>query len=141
MNGRHDVKHPNEHGELKRVVNSFLQMLDNYVGDSIIIAATNHQHLLDSAVWRRFDEVIFFDKPNEDEICNLLKKNLKRYPTKDLNFLTLAKKLTGNAHSDIERLCQNSIRKAILKNITAITHEELEQEINLLDKRNKIYKD
>ena len=45
---------PHEHGEIKRVVGNFMQMLDNFEGKSIIIAATNHQHLLDVAVWRRF---------------------------------------------------------------------------------------
>ena len=42
-----------EHGELKRVINSFLQLLDGFGGESIVIAATNHEHLLDSAIWRR----------------------------------------------------------------------------------------
>lgn len=129
-----------EHGELKRVVNSFLQMLDNYEGNSIIIAATNHQQLLDSAVWRRFDEVLFFDKPSKDEICSLLRKNLKGYPTDDIDWASLAEKITGNSHSDIERLCQNIIRKAILNNIPLISNEELNHEINLLEKRNKIYR-
>src|SRR6266699_671591 len=52
-----------EHGELKRVVNSFLQMLDRFRGDAVLIAATNHQGLLDSAIWRRFDEVLLFPLP------------------------------------------------------------------------------
>ena len=51
---------PFEHGEMKRVVNSFLQMWDNFEGESLILAATNHQHLLDPALWRRFDENILF---------------------------------------------------------------------------------
>lgn len=50
----------NEHGELKRVVTSLLQMMDSFRGETILIAATNHQSLLDNALWRRFDEVIFF---------------------------------------------------------------------------------
>ena len=49
---------PFEHGEMKRVVNNFLQMIDNHSSESIIICATNHQHLLDPALWRRFDDII-----------------------------------------------------------------------------------
>jgi len=43
-----------EVGEIKRVVNSLLQSMDRIDGDTVIVAATNHSHLLDSAVWRRF---------------------------------------------------------------------------------------
>ena len=48
-----------EHGELRRVVNAVLQMLDAYSGRSLIIAATNHEGLLDSAIWRRFEEILY----------------------------------------------------------------------------------
>ncbi len=53
-----------DHGELKRVVNAFLQMMDSYRGKSVLVAATNHERILDSAVWRRFDEVMFFGTPH-----------------------------------------------------------------------------
>ncbi|EDN7994972.1 AAA family ATPase, partial [Listeria monocytogenes] len=53
----------NELGELKRVVNSLLQNMDNFNEDSILIAATNHEKLLDEAVWRRFDKIIKLDLP------------------------------------------------------------------------------
>lgn len=48
----------NEDGELKRSVNTFLQMLDNFKINTLLITATNHQHLLDKAIWRRFDEIM-----------------------------------------------------------------------------------
>ena len=50
---------------LKRVVNNFLQMLDNIKGDTLILAATNHQYMLDPAIWRRFDDVIYYELPDE----------------------------------------------------------------------------
>jgi AAA+ superfamily predicted ATPase len=53
-----------DHGELKRVVNAVLQMMDRYAGKSLIIAATNHEQTLDYAVWRRFDEVLRFPLPD-----------------------------------------------------------------------------
>ena len=61
-----------DHGELKRSVNAVLQMMDGYRGQSIIIATTNYESLLDKAVWRRFDEVIQFDAPTVDQIKRLL---------------------------------------------------------------------
>jgi SpoVK/Ycf46/Vps4 family AAA+-type ATPase len=57
-----------EHGEMKRVVTTFLQLLDRYSGPSILIAATNHPGLLDQALWRRFDEVLTFEKPSVHEL-------------------------------------------------------------------------
>ena len=60
-----------EHGEIKRVVNAFLQQIDNYKGRSLIIAATNYEQSLDYAIWRRFDETIRFDMPTNEEKLKL----------------------------------------------------------------------
>lgn len=56
-----------EMGELKRVVNSFLQNLDSLGGQSIVLAATNHENLLDAAVWRRFTYRVFLDLPDKEQ--------------------------------------------------------------------------
>ena len=55
-----------ELGELKRVVNSFLQNIDSLGSESIIIAATNHHRLLDPAVWRRFNYILELDVPSAE---------------------------------------------------------------------------
>jgi len=102
-----------EHGELKRVVNTFLQLMDNFESESIIIAATNYEKLIDNALWRRFDEVIYFDKPTEDEIEKMLKLKFRTYKHK-LKLKELGKEMIGFSFSDIERICQDSIKKAIL---------------------------
>lgn len=131
---------PYEHGELKRVVNSFLQLLDNYHGSSLIIAATNHQNILDSAIWRRFDEVIKFNKPSVGEIVNLMKLNLKRFPyDKNIDFKKIALQLHGLSHADIERVCINAIKSAILSNLKSVTNDGLMEEIRSFKVRNQIY--
>ena len=62
---------PSEHGEIKRVVNSFLQLLDGYTGPALLIAATNHEEILDRALWRRFDEVVEFPfRPSGKSGCS-----------------------------------------------------------------------
>ena len=63
---------PSEHGELRRVVNAVLQMLDAYAGRSLVAAATNHDGMLDSAVWRRFEEVLFLRPPTAAQLRQLL---------------------------------------------------------------------
>lgn len=53
-----------EVGELKRVVNTFIQTLDRYRNDLVLVAATNHEQLLDSAIWRRFSFILRLDYPS-----------------------------------------------------------------------------
>lgn len=107
---------PAEHGELKRVVNSFLQMVDAYRGPSLLVAATNHERMLDRAIWRRFDEVLFFDKPNLEQIRQLLPVKLRgvRYelPLSDPGFLT---QFTGFTQASIERVLIRAIKAMALK--------------------------
>ena len=53
----------NEVGEMRRILNSFLQFIEQDASDSIIIAATNNQKILDQALFRRFDDVLHYDLP------------------------------------------------------------------------------
>lgn len=118
-----------EHGELKRVVNSFLQILDSFDGKSIIIASTNHENLLDGALWRRFDEVISFQKPSSKEVLNLFKSKLKNFPTSQINYSLLAKKVLGLSHSEVEWICLDAIKSAILKNQDRVSMAILNESI------------
>ena len=106
---------PTEHGELKRVVNSFLQLLDGFQSNNLVIAATNHEGLLDPALWRRFDEVLFFGLPNQDQIYLLLELKLAavRHPRIDLS--RLVPKLADMSHADIERVCHDAMRTVVLE--------------------------
>ncbi len=105
-----------EHGELRRVVNAILQMLDEYNGQSIIIAATNHEGMLDSAVWRRFEEVLFLKPPTRAQICSLL--NVKLRGTRqdfDLRELASREWFRGATHADVERLVQRAVKEMVLE--------------------------
>lgn len=66
-------------GEMRRVVSSLLQFIESDQSDSMIVAATNHVQMLDSALWRRFDEVIVFRPVTRDEIVELVRRNLVGY--------------------------------------------------------------
>ena len=116
-----------EHGEIKRVVNNFMQMMDNYGGKSLLIAATNHQHLLDTGIWRRFDDILFFDIPDvyrRVELFNKYLRVLKR--SGDLNISGLAKMTEGFSPADIAQTCEEALRRIILENRKEIHHEDLE---------------
>lgn len=123
----------NELGELKRVVNSLIQNIDTFSNDSILIAATNHQELLDPAIWRRFTTVITLDKPQKEEINQLLLVILNG---KSTNFLAVPKKLDfieaaliGLSHSDIKTIIFNAMRGVILSDRTCLTNCDVLKEI------------
>ncbi|HEC11674.1 MAG TPA: ATP-binding protein [Acidiferrobacteraceae bacterium] len=99
-----------EHGELKRVVNSVLQMMDAYQGRSILIAATNHEGILDSAVWRRFEEVLVFEPPSTEQIRNLMGIKLRGVRRDfELESTKLVELFKGTSHADIERVLRRAI--------------------------------
>lgn len=110
-----------ETSELKRVVNSFLQILDGFECDSLIIAATNHEKSIDTALWRRFDEIILFDLPNCNQITKFIKHKLRAFEVDNLNIEYFTKKLKGCSYADIERVCIASIKKCIMNGNEPIT--------------------
>jgi len=106
----------NEHGELKRVVNSFLQLLDAFSAPSLIVAATNHERLLDPALWRRFDEIICFPRPSLPEISKLIGARLQNFPTASIDYKSVANRMKGFSHADVERVCFDAVKTCIIQN-------------------------
>jgi SpoVK/Ycf46/Vps4 family AAA+-type ATPase len=100
-----------EHGEIKRVVNSLLQIIDNFDGRSLIIAATNFEQALDPAIWRRFDDVIRFERPNNNQLKIVVKKRLAPLQFRVGHVEEIAKALSSATYADAERLCLD-IRKS-----------------------------
>lgn len=108
---RDDVQ---EIGEIKRVVNTLLQSIDSRNGLGITLAATNHEHLLDAAVWRRFDARIEIPKPDPEAREQLLKDFLKpvRLAAGEIRFLVWA--TDGMSGADIEMLVDAGKRFFVL---------------------------
>lgn len=104
-----------ELGELKRVVNSLLQNIDSLNNGSILIAATNHDHLLDPAVWRRFSFKLHIEKPDYDSRIDLIKLFLKNYSLNDNDLALLAHLFKSLSGSDIEEICHKSLMDSVVK--------------------------
>ncbi|MEH2002470.1 MAG: ATP-binding protein [Nostoc sp.] len=128
----------NEHGEVKRLVNSLLQLIDNATNQSIFVAATNHEKLLDSAVWRRFDEVIFFDNPSVELRTALLSRYLSAIRYTAINLSTFAIRLENATGADIERICSDAIKTVILRGERTLTADDLEVAIGRFLERQSI---
>lgn len=127
-----------EHGELRRVVNAFLQMLDSYRGQSILIAATNHERLLDRALWRRFDEVLLLDKPTPEQIKQLTSAKLRgvrhELPLDEDGFIA---RFQSFSHADVERVLIRSIKSMILKGREFLTVDLVEEACRREERRLK----
>lgn len=128
-----------EHGEIKRVVNNFLQMLDNFKGNSILLAATNHQHILDSAIWRRFDDVIYFEVPDENsrmKLINLYLKSIKH--DNDLDISIIVEKTKGLSPSDIKMIAEEAMKLAIIGGQQQLGMRELNKAVSKFTYREKV---
>ena len=106
----------NELGELKRVVTTLLQNFDNMPPNVLLIAATNHQHLLDPAIWRRFNVTITLDIPTDQQRTNLLEKLISKYNIDSKLDVTLLTKITeGMSGALIEELMVAAAKKYLIE--------------------------
>lgn len=125
-----------EHGELRRVVNAVLQMIDEYRGKSLLVAATNHEGLLDSAIWRRFDETVKFACPDVTQIRRLLQNKLRgvrrNFEPSDSALITKFKRMS---HADIERILRRAIKDMVLQGREFLEVEHLERAISRENRR------
>lgn len=103
----------NDVGEMRRVLNSFLQFIERDNSESLIIAITNNQKLLDTALFRRFDDVIIYKLPSPKEKMELLKNRLARY-SRTVNFKKLLPNINGLSHAEITLACLDAIKETVL---------------------------
>ncbi len=121
-------------GELKRVVNSLLQAMDTFVAkESILIGASNHQYLLDPAIWRRFDDVILFPSPSAEARKRFIQHHLNGISFKG-SVDSLVKKTAGLSFAQIEQLLVESIKSMILEDRKQLTTEQVTLELEYMQK-------
>lgn len=118
-----------ELGELKRVINSLLQNIDNLPASCVLIAATNHPELLDSAVWRRFITKIEVGMPNDEDRQKIIIDQLKGFEGSvclDNNKMrTVSELLKDYSPSEIVSIINKIKVKCIIKGIKNIEYEEM----------------
>lgn len=114
-----------EHGEIKRVVNSFLQMLDNFNGRSLMVAATNFEQVLDPALWRRFDEVVRFGPPTETQIEELMRQRLDQIKNPRVSIKNYVEQLMGATFGDVERVACDILKGCALDGRTRLNADDI----------------
>jgi SpoVK/Ycf46/Vps4 family AAA+-type ATPase len=115
----------NDVGEMRRVLNSFLQMVEQDASDSLIIAATNNIGSLDHALFRRFDDIIQYELPSSKLLVEALRIKLGAFKTDRINWEKLAATSDGLSYADVARAAEEAIKDAIIHDRTNVTQTEL----------------
>jgi SpoVK/Ycf46/Vps4 family AAA+-type ATPase len=126
----------NDVGEIRRVLNSFLQMVEQDGSDSLLIAATNHPELLDRALFRRFDDVIEYHLPDQKEVVAALKSRLAAFKTGRIAWTKVALQAEGLSYGDLTHACENAIKDAIIHSREKVAQTEL---IHALEERKSLH--
>jgi AAA+ superfamily predicted ATPase len=122
-----DRNKDNDVGEIRRVLNLFLQFIEQDDSTSIIIAATNNSKSLDPALFRRFDDVIHYSLPDEEQIPSLLLNRLGQFASNEIEhnmgmFVALGKQLS---HAEIAKACDDAVKDSIINDRKFVQSESL----------------
>jgi len=115
----------NEVGEIRRVLNSFLQFLEHDDSESLVVAATNHPQLLDRALLRRFDAVIEYSAPSQAVLEQVMHARLALLDTKRVDWARALEVAKGLSHAEVTRACEQAAKNAILDHRREIFTEDL----------------
>ncbi|MBW2570745.1 MAG: ATP-binding protein [Deltaproteobacteria bacterium] len=113
----------NDVGEIRRILNSFLQFIDLDDSDSMILAATNHPDMLDYALFRRFDDVIEYNAPEMENRLRLLENKLTGFCIPKLDWGKLANESKGLSYAEISRACEDSLKETIINHKKKVTQK------------------
>lgn len=123
---------PNDIGEARRVLNSFLQFLDEDTGPSLIVATTNHPSLLDNAILRRFDLVLGYELPTVDVVEQTMRQRLITFNVDTLNWAKIAEHALGLSAADVVAAAEDAARRFVLGDEQAFTNSMV---LNAIDRR------
>ncbi len=125
----------NDVGEMRRVLNSFLQFIERDSSGSLIIAITNNKKLLDQALFRRFDDVIIYNLPSIEEKEALLKNRLFQFQKK-IKIKELLPNINGLSHAEITLACIDAIKETILNEKQQMNNQLI---LKAIEDRNAAY--
>jgi len=125
----------NDVGEMRRFLNSFLQFIEQEDSDNLVIAATNNIQLLDQALFRRFDDVLYYPMPSEDDASLIIQNCLQKF-LGDISPKSFKEECQGLSHAEITLACLDAQKEAILAEKEVIDRAVL---IQMLRERHTIY--
>ena len=126
----------NDVGEMRRVLNAFLQFIESDPSENLIIAATNNRQLLDRALFRRFDDILHYGLPDLEQRKRLIANLLGIFKNKRFPLDKAAAQSEGLSHSELDHACRDAIKTAILNDKKHVTHALFQ---SLLKERHAAY--
>lgn len=120
----------NDIGEARRMLNSFLQFLEDDKSNSVIVAATNHRSLLDPALFRRFDTAFIYQKPSKQEARRVLANGLLGFDLRPIDFSQIDDAVGDLSQADLVSAAGDAARDAVLDNSSHLTTDLLIQALN-----------
>lgn len=128
----------NDVGEVTRITNGLLEMLEDYRGDGLVIAATNLDSALDTALFRRFDEVLKVPLPGIDEICRLLTATLSPMESDaNIGWREIAQAMDGMAGSEVVHVAQNAAKHCVLEGRRRVTESDIRHALTEVQERHQ----
>lgn len=115
----------NDVGEARRVVNSFLQLLEHDDSESIVIAATNMAGTLDEALFRRFDDIIQFGKPNAADVRKLVENRLAAFAPLKLRWTDISTAAKGLSHAEVVKACEDAAKEVVLGHKSVVSTAQI----------------
>lgn len=115
----------NDVGEMRRVLNTFLQLLEQDTSGGLIIAVTNEVSILDAALFRRFDDVLYYSNPDFPSIERLLRNKLGVFWEEPANMGELFDAADGLSHAEVTQACADAIKNAILHDTATASVNEV----------------
>ena len=115
----------NDVGEIRRVLNSFLQMIEQDRSHSLVVAATNHPAILDSALFRRFDDVLRYELPDAAQVVRLLKTRLSASVAKGIRWQSLADVAEGLSFAEITRASNEALKDALIHERAKVEEQDV----------------
>ncbi|MFC5136986.1 AAA family ATPase [Actinomycetospora rhizophila] len=125
-----------DHGELRRVAATLLQVLEDDPGESVVVATSNHPGSLDSALWRRFDDVVIFTEPDLKQRAELLDLRLRvmdAYPPAT----PWARRLDGASAADVELVAREAVRRALVDDRRTVSSADVEHALERFRQRRR----
>ena len=125
----------NDVGEIRRILNSFLQMIEQDESHSLIVAATNHPEILDHALFRRFDDVLHYELPDEAHIASALRSRLGNIADEGVSWQRLADCAQGLSYAELARASDETAKEALIEGREKVTEEDVRR---MLEERQRI---
>ena len=124
----------NDVGEARRILNSYLQFLEQDESDSLILAATNYEEMLDDALFRRFDDVIRYARPSNEEGERLIRNRLSAFLPSRIGWKKVQSVAKGLSHAEIARACDDAAKQCVIDDEEKISTSQL---VEFLSERQK----